>query len=73
MSDADLYHVLSAFNYNAPRIQLARYRSIPVVLSASFFLFRFFFCSMNHNHAKPMAKITMAIKATYSIIGAALS
>jgi hypothetical protein len=47
------------------------YRSISL-WSASF-LFRFFFCSMNHNHAKPMAKITITIKMAYSIIVAALS
>jgi hypothetical protein len=35
--------------------------------------FRFFFCSMNHHHAKPMAKIAITIKMANSIIGAALS
>jgi hypothetical protein len=44
----------------------------PFAESASF-LFRFFFCSINHNHAKPRAKITITIKTAYSIIGAALN
>jgi hypothetical protein len=48
------------------------YRSIFFCGSASF-LFRFFFCSMNHNHAKPTAKITITIKTAYSIIGATLN
>jgi len=48
------------------------YRSISLCWRASF-LFRFFFCSMNHNHAKPRVKITITIKMAYSIIVAALS
>ena len=47
--------------------------SLDLFLLKRFFLFRFFFCSMNHNHAKPTAKITITIKTAYSIIGATLN
>jgi hypothetical protein len=45
-------------------------RSISFLRPASFL---FLFCSMSHNHAKPMVTITMAMKMAYSIIGTSLS
>jgi hypothetical protein len=74
----NLYDVLFAFNLVSNHLQdvqrlsnfgLRRYRPISFCRSASL-LIRFFFCSMNHNQAKPMAKITITIKMAYSIIGA---